>query len=259
MQKIVEMIIFGKYKLLEKIGNGSFGTVFIGESLRTNKKVAIKLESKSADKNFLKREAKLYQYLAHHDGIVKIKNFGSSENYNYLVLPLLGDSLSQVNASFKTTIQIALQMFDIIEYIHSKGIVHRDLKPDNFLFSRTSESKTFLIDFGLAKRYIDNEGEHIPLKMGKSLVGSINYSSINVQQGVEASRRDDLESIVYIILFLLKNGIPWENCISKEVLKKKQECHEEPIQHLLVYCRSLNFKEKPNYSILYDICKKYMV
>jgi serine/threonine protein kinase len=129
------------------------------------------------------------------------------------------------------------------------------LKPDNFLFDEIDNNRIFLIDFGFAKKYMDNEGNHIDFKTGKSLVGSINYSSINVQQGIEATRRDDLESILYIIIFLLKKCLPWENCREGEVLQKKKEYSETSIKFLLDYCRNLKFDEKPNYSLFYEFFK----
>jgi serine/threonine protein kinase len=246
------MIISGKYKLLKKIGNGSFGTVFLGESLRTKRSVAIKVEYKSKIPSFLKREAQIYQYLGNHTGIIKVKNYGSTEEFDYIVLPLLGKPLSDTCLSNETVVTIAMKIINIIEYIHLKGLIHRDLKPDNFLFDESDNNQIYLIDFGLAKKYIDNESKHIPFKTGKSLVGSINYSSINVQQGIEASRRDDMESILYITIFLLKKDLPWENCYEGEVLQKKKDYNEATVKPLLQYCRNLKFEEKPNYSLFYE-------
>jgi serine/threonine protein kinase len=245
------MIISGKYKLLKKIGNGSFGTVFLGESLRTKKQVAIKLEYKSHSSTFLKREAQIYQYLGSHPGIIQVKNYGSTEYFDYIVLPLLGKSLSDQNFSINKISTFALKIINVLEYIHSKGIIHRDLKPENFLLDNTECREVFLIDFCFSKKYIDNDGNHIPFKTSKSLVGSINYSSLNVQQGIEGSRRDDLESFLYIIVFLLEQRLPWENYKPEEVLKKKREYKGNQLHQLLIYCRNLKFEDNPEYSFFY--------
>lgn len=233
-----------KYKLLKNIGSGSFSSVFLGESILTKKKVAIKMELKELQ--MLKREAQIYQILCDHSGIPKIKYYGSNEKYNFLVLPFLGKSLNNYRYSLKQSIDISKKMLDIIEYVHSKGFLHRDLKPANFLFENNN---IYLIDFGLAKKYLNEDGTHILIRTEKSLVGSVNFSSVNVQQGFEASRRDDIESILYILLFILKeNSIPWKNCRPMEVLEKKLVFSEQPVANLLSSCRTLQFEEKPNYS-----------
>jgi len=247
------MIISDKYKLLKKIGNGSFGTVFLGESLRTRRRVAIKLEYKTQNSTFLKREAQIYQYLGDHAGIIKVKNYGSTEKFDYIVLPLLGKPLSGVNFSKEAAIKIALKILNIIEYVHSKGIIHRDLKPENFLLG-TGYDELYLIDFCFAKKLYDNQGNHIPFKIGKSLVGSINYSSLNVHQGFEAARRDDIESFLYIIIFLLDRELPWEKSPEEEVFNKKKENEHSLIKPLLDFCRNIKFQENPDYSFF---CKYF--
>lgn len=237
------MIILKKYKLLKLLNKGSYGSVFLAESILTKKKVAIKLELKES--NILKREGQIYQFLCGHQGIPKMKYYGSNDTHHFLVLPFLGSSLEAKTFSLEQTVVILENMIDIIKYVHSKGILHRDLKPGNFLYENNN---IYLIDFGLSKKYIDNEGNHVPLKTEKSLVGSVNFSSINVQKGFEASRRDDLESILYIIIFLLNEDIPWNNCHEKEVLERKQSYTEAPIFSLLSMCQAIKFDEAPDYS-----------
>lgn len=237
------MNISKKYKLLKLLNTGSYGSVFVAKSILTNKLVAIKIELKEL--NMLKREGQIYQLLCGHPGIPKMKYYGSTDTYNFLVLPFLGVSLEAINFSLEQTIIIFENMINIIEYVHSKGILHRDLKPGNFLYEKNN---IYLIDFGLSKRYTDTNGKHILFKTGKSLAGSVNFSSINVQKGYEASRRDDLESILYIMVFLLKGHIPWNNCDQKEVLERKQSYTEAPVFSLLSMCQAIKFEENPDYS-----------
>lgn len=240
------MIIFNKYKILSKINNGSYGKVFIGESVATKIKVAIKMEEKEI--NLLKREAQIYQYLIGHPGIPRLKYYGSTENNNFLILPLLGKSTKYQSYSLNDSFRLGIQMIKIIQYVHSKGFLHRDLKPDNFLFEDEKNLSIKLIDFGLAKKYKDANKKHIPFKSGKSLVGSINYSSLAAQKGFELSRRDDLESILYIILFLINGKVPWDDFNVEDVEKMKMQYSTEPMSKIISYCRNIKFEDEPDYS-----------
>jgi serine/threonine protein kinase len=240
------MIIFNKYKILNALNAGTYGKVFVGESIATKTKVAIKMEEKEL--KLLKREAQIYQCLNGHSGIAKLKFYGSTDRNNFLILPLFGKSIATHKFSLSSAFQIGKTMIDIVRYIHSKGFLHRDLKPDNFLFEDDYRTSIKLIDFGLAKKYIDKNNTHIPFKTGKSLIGSINYSSLGVQKGFESSRRDDLESIMYVILFLMRGKIQWDNLIVEDVEKMKMQYADEPLAKMISYCRTLKFEEEPDYN-----------
>ena len=102
-------------------------------------------------------------------------------------------------------------MVQRLEYLHNNHFIHRDMKPDNFLVGvGKKEYMLYIIDFGLAKRYRDPKtGEHIPYRDNKSLTGTARYASVNTHLGIEQSRRDDLESICYILIYFLKGTLPW--------------------------------------------------
>lgn len=102
-------------------------------------------------------------------------------------------------------------MVQRLEYLHNNHFIHRDMKPDNFLVGvGKKEYMLYMIDFGLAKRYRDPKtGEHIPYRDNKSLTGTARYASVNTHLGIEQSRRDDLESICYILIYFLKGTLPW--------------------------------------------------
>lgn len=106
---------------------------------------------------------------------------------------------------------IVEQMISNIEYLHSRHYLHRDIKPDNFCMGiEKNRNKLFLLDFGLAKVYMNKSGKHIPYKEGKSLTGTARYASINTHKGLEQARRDDMESIGYVALYCYKGCLPWQ-------------------------------------------------
>jgi len=198
------MIIANKYKIIKKLNNGEFGTIFKAENIRTKELVAIKMESISVETKMLKRETQIYQYLGKAVGVPQVKWYGSAEEYNYMVLPLFGDSLASKTFSLVDSFSIGQKIVKILGFIHRKGLIHRDIKPDNFVFNQDG-TDVYIIDFGLCKKYIDNNNSHIEMKTGKTIIGTPNFVSINVHNGVEPSRRDDLISAAYIILYIINN------------------------------------------------------
>ena len=150
-------------------------------------------------------------------GIPEIKHYGYNSAFNILIMELLGQSLENLfqaqNKSFsiKTACMLGVQMIDRIEYVHSRKIIHRDIKPDNFVMGRGLKSHiVYVLDFGLSKKYWSVSHKcHLPFIRGKKLTGTARYASINALSGCEQSRRDDLESIGYIIMYFIKRfGLP---------------------------------------------------
>ena len=100
-----------------------------------------------------------------------------------------------------------------MEHVHKHGFIHRDTKPENMTIGKgRKENELFMIDFGLAKRYKHpTTGRHIPIKYDKSLIGTARYASLNAHRGIELSRRDDLEELCYLAIYLLKGQLPWQD------------------------------------------------
>ena len=254
-------MLANKYKLLEKLSQGSFGKVFKAENIRTGEIVAIKTEVKSKEQKSLKMEAKIYQYLANTEGIPQLKWFGTTNNVNYLVTNLLEHSVTSLvkeygRLSIKTVLLLGTQMIERLEILHGHYLIHRDIKPDNFMINISDKTnKIFLIDFGFCKRY-NYEGNHIEFKMNKTLIGTPNYVSLNVHKGCEPSRRDDLESCFYVMIYMLFGKFFSINGEEQDpfkilVLKKEQLTNIPRFLTIAInYVRTLRFEEEPDYKYI---------
>lgn len=284
------------------LGKGSFGSIFLGES-NENSLVAIKVENINSPLPQLAYEYKLLKFLNQDKpiGFPLTYDFQTINDYNFMVFEALGDDLSKLVGSLpnktpsrKCLLLIAEQMLRRIENLHKKGIIHRDIKPENFLIGREKKNKhiIYLIDFGFSRKYIVNNN-HIEYLNDKDFVGTARFASINTHKGIEQSRRDDLESLFYI-LYYFSNGckLPWDG-IQKNTKEEKyltiqqrkselcdrimnininKKSHTEnniandlisDYVELLNYIKSLNFYDEPDYEymkeVLNSISLKYSI
>lgn len=259
-------IINKKYILINKIGSGSFGAIYKGQNIRTKEFVAIKIERISDNLKLLKHESIIYQYLNGCAGIPSIKWFGKDEINYYMVINLLDYSLQDLKNRIQKfplglVLKLGIKIILLLQTIHDKGLVHRDIKPDNFLFSINNLNNLNLIDFGFCKSYLDND-IHVKIKPTHNIIGSLNYASIMCHMRFEISRRDDLESVGYMLLYFISEKLPWNNDNDENVIiKKKIEIIDNTVYpyillDLLRYTRSLEYEEKPNYYLIIDKFKR---
>ncbi|XP_021861437.1 uncharacterized protein [Spinacia oleracea] len=269
----MDLVVGGKYKLGRKIGSGSFGELHLGTNITNGEEVAVKLEYVKTKHPQLHYESKLYMLLQGGTGVPHLKWFGVEGDYNVMVIDLLGPSLEDLfnyctrKFTLKTVLMLADQLISRVEYMHSRGFLHRDIKPDNFLMGLGRKAnQAYIIDYGLSKKYRDLQThKHIPYRENKNLTGTARYASVNTHLGVEQSRRDDLESLGYVLMYFMRGSLPWQGLKAGTKKQKYDRISEKkmltPIEVLCKsypteftsyfhYCRSLRFEDKPDYSYL---------
>lgn len=262
-----------RYRIGKQIGSGSYSDVHRAVDKISGERVAVKLEWKRAEKtNKLLSEVGFYQDVQNDVGIPRVRWSGSKGEYNIMVLDLLGPSLDSLfkkrkRFTLKSVVMLGKQMIDRLEAVHERGILYRDIKPHNFLMGAGDKDcgRVFLVDFGLCKRYRDGvSGAHCKMKVkkGRGVTGTVRYSSINVHDGCDASRRDDFLALGYVFMHFLRGDLPWLGLSAKNkkakhelIRKKKVSTSDEELcggfPHELVeyfkYCKALDFYDKPDY------------
>lgn len=269
-------LFFNKYKLIKKLGQGSFGSIYEGQSIYSNKLYAVKIEDMKRDQYILEEESALLSYL-NFNRVPKLKSFGYSGSFIILIMELLGSSLDKIfkelpskKMSIRCVCNIGYQLISIFETLHNCDIVHRDIKPANIAIGRDDKHKfIYLLDFGLSKKFRSSSTKkHVPFYKNNKLIGNARYSSINALDGCSQSRRDDLESVGYLLIYLLQGRLPWQGYIShsnedkyykiKQIKKSttpEELCEGLPPQfeEYIKYTRSLEYEQDPDYNYLRNL------
>ena len=272
-------IVFKKYQVKRRLGEGAFGEVYLGQAIEDKSYVALKVEPRKIAKPVLQSEAFLLYSIA-GPGIPAVRSFGKVKNYNVLVEPLLGKSLFDIfvenhrEMPIEDICLIGKQVIDRIQWVHSKYIVHRDIKPDNFLIGKEDPNVIYLIDFGLSKKYrSSNSGKHIRFGFTGKLTGTVRFASANALRGGEQSRRDDIESIGYMMVYFMKKKLPWQGVTGArkmerylKIYKLKKNTTPEVLceglppemTEYMKYAKNLEFEQEPNYNYLRKLFNKML-
>nr|QBK88929.1 MAG: serine/threonine protein kinase [Mimivirus LCMiAC02] len=278
-------ILSTKYIIFKNIGSGSFGEVYIAEYNKNNKKkcVAAKVEARHSTLiSKIMNEYNIYEDIrskGFRHGIPKIYEFIQTPDYNIMLMELLGPNLEYIfdrcNRKFKltTVLLLAMNIILLLRDLHNINYIHRDIKPSNFLIGRKNKNNLYIMDFGLSRKYITND-RHIAYRNKKSLVGTARYASINMHKGIEPTRRDELESVGYMLIYFLKGILPWQHLTKVKNKKPIDVIGEKKMnttfyelcgglpkcfRNYIIYCRKLKFSETPDYNYMYNLFYNYCV
>ena len=269
------------FKSTDRLGGGSFGQIYKGINLKTKEEVAIKIESKNIETPQLMHESKILKALNDNDGFPKVYLVTPLDDVLIMVMELLGENLQKLlmnsphkKFTLKTTLMLAIQILSRIKTLHENNYIHRDIKPENFTIGLKKYKNTiYMIDYGLTRKFCNSRKNHIPYKEGKHLTGTALYASIYTHKGIEQSRRDDLESLGYMMIYFCKGELPWMNVKGKtkeikykKIMEKKLEmkpdilCQGLPdeFNQYFKYVRELQFTEEPKYDFLLGLFNSAM-
>lgn len=280
-------VVDGRWKTAHLLGAGSFGDVFDAQHVLTGESVAVKLEHTSSRKPFLHTDFSVLSELANLHGplhgVPQLLHYGQHGPSQYvLVMQKLGPSLDVLRSrqkskrlSLKTVLAIGIQAISCLERLHAIGYVHCDVKPDNMLVGLNDPSRLYLVDFGLARKFVDDSANHLPEQSYEGLIGTLPYVSLTAHRGTYPSRRCDLESLAYSLIELLHGTLPWFvedrsglGCRPRWKRVEEQKRRMD-LPHLcggaaplfdkfFNYVRALEYAETPDYDMLRALLREGM-
>jgi len=257
-----------KYSKDDLIGKGGFSSVYKGFDMQNDNNIAIKIDNKI---KYNKKESTIYKKINGLKYMANQIDYFELDNKSYLIMPLYSkssDKILKINPinffNEKDVLMLGIQILQQLNNLHKTGIIHQDIKPDNFVFDK-KQNKFKLIDFGLSKNYIDDDKEHIKFKKNNSRCGTMRYMSINCHNKYSLSRRDDLLSLSYSLIYLYIKTLPWKNInisnknkLHSVVKKLKKEFNTNinnidlpsPLYFLYTYSSNLKFNKDPDFNFL---------
>ncbi|CAF1264671.1 unnamed protein product [Rotaria magnacalcarata] len=259
-------LIKSRWRITHKIGGGGFGQIYEAYDKLRREFIAVKVESNSQTRQGIRMEVTVLRRVQNRKHVCELLSAGTSTLYNYMLITLLGPSLSELRRSLSqqcftlsTSLRISLQILDAIESIHSIGFLHRDIKPSNFAIGRKNLRQIFIIDFGLARKYIDYDQNLRPARVEAGFRGTIRYASINAHNNRELGRHDDLWSFFYMLIEFLIGSLPWSKIKDKESVGHTKETYDHnhflsylpnDFDRFLEHIKELHYEDKPDYEFI---------
>lgn len=285
-------LLDGRFLIERHFNTEIFSNYYLGtyhESDRTRWIfIKMKHENYNDDIESIRWEYKVYKTLESSKGMLRVPRpfyLGSILNYEAIVLELLGPSLLDIwhrckqRLSIRTLAQIGYQLVCLMKFFHDRGFVYQNIRPEHFLYGVSGLDKwmwMYAVDLKWCKNYLEEkQGNMVHISSeqvsGPLHIGThIRFMSINAHRGIEQSRRDDLESIGYLLVYLFRGELPW---MKLENIVDEQECHgriaqckEKSAQSIcqnmlpefeqyLMTVKNLGFDQKPNYQMLGELFK----
>lgn len=260
------------YKVVRFIAKGAFGAVYQVDHINTLP-FALKLESRNAEIRNLKMEAVVLRSLlpSRSPFFCRLYFCGRAERFNFIIMTLVGKNLNELRVncpkqrfSRSSGINIGIQMFSAIQQLHAVGFIHRDIKPANFCISLENPRQIVMVDFGMCRRYVNEGGTELkhPRWFVHGFKGTVRYAPLAAHYGRDSSRKEDLESLFYVLVELLVGTLPWmvmEDLVHVEHAKqiaRTSGLHEflsgcpKQLVHILIYIDSLRYYDAPDYALI---------
>ena len=266
----INRILFKNYEIKTKVGKSTTIQIYEGTCLSNNTPVTIKLESRSNTESYLELEV-VNLYTFKDLGIPKLITSGKTKKYIVLIEEKLGLSLHKLFIDNKRKFSlneiccIGIQCFERLKCIHSKNYIYRNIKPENFKIGLNDPNVIYLQNFYLCEKYkSDTTNKHAKLTLSNKIVGTQRYGSIDALKGLRQGRKDDLESLCYMLIYFFLGKLPWQDIKAeteaekyKKLLNEKKKFNIDNYDYILPkdfrtmfkLIKNLKFDETPKYSL----------
>ncbi|CAI4227236.1 unnamed protein product [Auanema sp. JU1783] len=271
--KLGRVLQLGSFRCeIEKlIYSGPFSQVFEISVPTLKPKFVLKI---SNENRFIRREIRALQMLSNVDGFPQLYFAGQTEDYSFSVMNLFGRSLQSFldssRFSMGTSLKIAQQTLGRLRTLHDFGILHRDIKPDNFVVGNSQSHVVYAIDLGFCRPFRKNDKTIKDPRRKGPMVGTDFYGSLAANAAQDQGPRDELESWLYMIMYISSSSLPWGGLPRKHVIDYKISIHERPelldekhsdFKEIFELIIATKFQEEPDYdkiqTMLLDLMDTY--